>query len=476
MGNFMTENPANAATVAKHETPISPDDITVIDPDMHKKSVRAAALGNIMEWFDFGVYSYLATVIGNVFFAGTSPSLQLVATFGTFAAAFLVRPIGGMVFGPLGDLIGRQKVLAITMIMMSVATFCLGLIPSYNSIGAAAPLLLLLVRLVQGFSTGGEYGGAATFIAEYSPDKQRGFAGSFLEVGTITGYLLGALLVTLLNYLLSTNSMLDWGWRLPFFVSAPLGIFGLYIRLKLEETPAFQAHIEKQEKDEKERGSRGVMALLGQNLGALAQCIGLVLLFNVSNYMLTAYMPSYLSDTLGLGDHASLLLVIVLMFIMLPMTALCGRITDTLGRRPVIALGAAGLIVLSYPAFLLITSHQIGLVFLGLLILGILHGCFSGTMPSTLPALFATDIRYSALAIGFNISVSLFGGTTPLINAWLVEKTGNLMIPAFYMAIAGVVGLVTIWTVKESAKRPLQGSHPAVHTHAEAREMVKESR
>lgn len=220
------------------------DDITVIDNDMLKRAVGAAALGNAMEWFDFGVYSYLAVIIGKVFFPDANNAVQLIATFGTFAAAFLVRPIGGLVFGPLGDRIGRQKVLAMTMIMMSIGTFCIGLIPAYSSIGIMAPILLLVARLIQGFSTGGEYGGAATFIAEYSTDKRRGFMGSFLEFGTIGGYLLGASLVTVMTTVMSNEAMMSWGWRVPFFIAAPLGLFGLYVRLKLEETPAFQQHME----------------------------------------------------------------------------------------------------------------------------------------------------------------------------------------------------------------------------------------
>lgn len=207
----------------KKQKELTVDDITIVDNDMLKRAVGAAALGNAMEWFDFGVYSYLAMTIGKVFFPGGSSAAQLLAAFGAFAAAFVVRPIGGLVFGPLGDKVGRQKVLAVTMIMMAIGTFCIGLIPSYDSIGILAPILLLVARLVQGFSTGGEYGGAATFIAEYSTDNRRGFMGSFLEFGTLGGYLLGAGLVTGLTAAMPEATLLDWGWRIPFFIAAPLG-------------------------------------------------------------------------------------------------------------------------------------------------------------------------------------------------------------------------------------------------------------
>ncbi len=460
----------------KKQKELTVDDITVIDNGMLKRAVGAAALGNAMEWFDFGVYSYLAVIIGKVFFPDANNAVQLIATFGTFAAAFLVRPIGGLVFGPLGDRIGRQKVLAMTMIMMSIGTFCIGLIPAYSSIGIMAPVLLLVARLIQGFSTGGEYGGAATFIAEYSTDKRRGFMGSFLEFGTIGGYLLGASLVTVMTMVLSTDAMMSWGWRVPFFIAAPLGLFGLYVRLKLEETPAFQQHMEKQEALEQSKPRLTLMQMLRKYRAPMLKCIGLVLLFNVSNYMLTSYMPSYLTGVLGMNEMSGLLLVMIAMFVMMPLTLLWGRWTDTIGRRPVIAFGAVGLIVLSIPCFMLLGSGNMWAVFAGLFILGVLHTCFSGTMPSTLPALFVTDIRYSALAIGFNLSVSLFGGTTPLITAWLVDTTHNTMMPAYYMMGAGLIGLITILTVRETARQPLNGSSPAVATRAEAHKLIDKLR
>jgi MHS family proline/betaine transporter-like MFS transporter len=463
---------------SRHKRPkeLTVDDITIVDGDMLKRAVGAAALGNAMEWFDFGVYSYLAVTLGKVFFPGGDASAQLLATFGAFAAAFLVRPIGGLVFGPLGDKIGRQKVLAITMIMMSIGTFCIGIIPSYASIGILAPILLLAARLLQGFSTGGEYGGAATFIAEYSTDNRRGFMGSFLEFGTLGGYLLGAGLVTILTVAMPQQTLLDWGWRIPFFIAAPLGLFGLYIRLKLEETPAFQKHMEKQEALEQSKPRLTLWQMLSKYRKQMLKCIGLVLLFNVSNYMLTSYMPSYLTGILGLSEISSLLLILVVMFVMMPLTLFWGHWNDRLGRRPVIWAGAIGLIVMAIPCMMMIGTGNLYLVFLGLIILGVIHTCFSGSMPATLPALFATDIRYSALAIGFNLSVSLFGGTTPLITTWLVEKTHNLMMPAYYLMGAGVIGVLTVFTLRETARKPLSGSAPAVATEAEAHSLVKKLR
>lgn len=460
----------------KEEQRLSLDDITVVDKSLLKRAVGAMALGNAMEWFDFGVYSYIAVTLGKVFFPSSSPSAQLIATFGTFAAAFLVRPVGGMVFGPLGDRIGRQRVLAMTMIMMALGTFAIGLIPSYATIGIFAPALLLVARLVQGFSTGGEYGGAATFIAEFSTDKRRGFMGSFLEFGTLIGYVLGAGTVAVLTATLSNEALLSWGWRVPFLIAGPLGLVGLYIRMKLEETPAFKKQAEQREAEDKALPKQSFRELLMQQWKPLLLCVGLVLIFNVTDYMALSYLPSYLSATLHFNETHGLFLVLLVMVLMMPMTLAAGHLSDTIGRKPVMLFGCVGLFVLSIPALLLIRMGTVLPVFGGLMILGVLLSCFTGVMPSALPALFPTKIRYGALAIGFNISVSLFGGTTPLVTAWLVDSTGNLMMPAYYLMGASLIGIVSVFALRETARKPLLGSGPCVATRAEAHAVLRGER
>lgn len=449
------------------------DEVTVVDRGMLRKAVGAAALGNAMEWFDFGVYGYLAVTLGQVFFPSSSPTAQLIATFATFTVAFLVRPIGGMVFGPLGDRYGRQKVLAATMILMALGTFSIGLIPSYAQIGLWAPALLLLARLLQGFSTGGEYGGAATFIAEYATDRNRSLLGSWLEFGTLGGYIAGAATVTALHMALSQAQMLDWGWRVPFLVAGPLGLLGLYMRMKLEETPAFRAYTEQSEQRERETAGQGLMTLLRLHWPQLLKCVGLVLVFNVTDYMLLTYMPSYLSVTMGYAESKGLLLIILVMLVMMPLNVVGGMFSDKLGRRPMIIGACAALFALAIPCLLLIGSGSDVLIFTGLMLLGLALVCFTSSMPSTLPALFYTPVRYSALSIAFNVSVSLFGGTTPLVTAWLVERTGDPLVPAYYLMGAAAIGLVTMLFVRETAGLPLRGSPPAVASDAEARALLQ---
>ncbi|MFH9888674.1 MFS transporter [Streptomyces luteogriseus] len=427
--------------------------------------MKAAALGNAMEWFDFGVYSYIAVTLGKVFFPSGNPTAQLLSTFGAFAAAFLVRPLGGMVFGPLGDRVGRQKVLALTMIMMAAGTFAIGLIPSYATIGVGAPILLLVARLVQGFSTGGEYADASTFIAEYAPDKRRGFLGSWLEFGTLAGYIGGAGLVTIMTALLSTDDLTSWGWRIPFLIAGPMGIIGLYLRMHLEETPAFAAEAEKAENN---RPKTPLREMVTGQWRALLLCVGLVLVFNVTDYMLLSYMPSYLTGQLHYDETHGLLVVLGVMAVMMIVQPFAGALTDRVGRRPVIATGCAGFLLLSVPALLLIREGSLLAVALGMGALGMLLVCFTASMPSALPALFPTKVRYGSLSIGFNVSVSLFGGTTPLVVTALIGATGNMMMPAYYMMAAAVIGGFAVWRMAESAGRPLPGSAPSVAgRHAE---------
>lgn len=461
----------------KLQKPLHINDITIIDDDKLKKAITAAALGNAMEWFDFGVYGFLAAALGKIFFPGASPSVQMIAALATFSVPFLVRPLGGIVFGLLGDTYGRQKILAVTIVIMSISTFSIGLIPEYNMIGIWAPILLLIAKLTQGFSVGGEYSGAAIFVAEYSPDRKRGFMGSFLDFGSIAGFVLGAGVVVLISSIVTPESFLIWGWRLPFFLALPLGFIGLYLRHELEETPAFQKHVETLEKESKETLQSApkvsFRAIVTQYWTSFIICVGIVIVTNVTYYMLLTYMPSYLTHNLNYSEDHGLLIIIAVMIGMLFVQPIIGLTSDKIGRRPFVVGGSLGLIVLSYPAFLLIESGSIGLIFIGLLTLAILLNCLTGVMASILPALFPTKIRYSALAIVFNISI-LIAGATPTVVAWLVEFTHNQNVPAFYLMFTGAIGLLTGVKMGETANMPLRGATPAASDKAEAKEILSQ--
>ncbi|WP_240374008.1 MFS transporter [Bacillus piscicola] len=456
----------------KSKQSLSKEDVTVVNTKSARKAVVATAMGNAMEWFDFGIYAYLAATIGQVFFPHSSGTMQLVYSFATFAIAFLVRPIGGIVFGMLGDRIGRKRVLAITLIMMAAATLSIGLIPGYATLGTTATVLLLIARLVQGFSTGGEYAGAMTFIAESTPDKKRGFLASGLEVGTLVGYIAGASLVTFLTFILGPQTMLDWGWRVPFFVAAPLGFIGFYLRGRLEETPAFQAMEEEKSDVDAHASVKDILIYHKKPL-----LIGLIVVFfyNVVNYTILTYMPSHLTAVLNYGETEGLMLIVIVMVIMVPLVLTMGYFSDRVGAKRIIQGGLIGLVFLSIPSFLLIGSGNSWLVFVGLLILAVFSASFQGTMPALLPSLFFTDVRNGALAITYNVSASLFGGTAPMLISWLIGLTASRFIPAYYMMFASLIGIgVVTYFVQETSGKPLRGSSPAVANKKEIKEVLKE--
>ncbi|GGE30822.1 MFS transporter [Pullulanibacillus camelliae] len=456
----------------KEENRLHKDDITVVDTQVAKKAVVATALGNAMEWFDFGIYSYLAATIGKIFFPEMTGSMQLVYSFATFAVAFLVRPIGGMFFGMLGDRLGRKRILAVTLVLMALATLSIGCIPGYATIGITAPILLLVARLVQGFSTGGEYSGAMTFIAESTPDKKRGIMSSGLEVGTLVGYIAGSGIVTLLTFILGSDAMLAWGWRIPFLIAAPIGMIGLYLRSHLDETPAFEA-MEKEMNDEAKHVSMKDILIFHKK----PLLIGMILVFfyNVVDYTVLTYMPSHLNAVLGYGETTGLLLILIVMFIMIPIVLTMGYFGDRIGNKTIIQGGLIGLILLSVPMFLLIGSGNNALVFIGLLVLAIFLASFQGTMPSLLPSLFFTNVRYGGLAITYNISTSLFGGTAPLLVSWLISVTASRLIPAYYLMLASLIGIVIVtFFFKDTSGKPLRGSPPAVEEAKEIADILKD--
>ncbi|PWU68165.1 MFS transporter [Gracilibacillus dipsosauri] len=454
-----------------HTKKLEKDDIIVVDTKMAKKSVIATAVGNAMEWFDFGIYSYLAVILGALFFPEFSGPLQLVFSFATFAVAFLVRPFGGLFFGMLGDRLGRKKILAITLIIMAIATLAIGLIPTYDSIGITAPILLLTARLVQGFSAGGEYSGAMTYIAESTADKKRGFLSSGLEVGTLVGYITGAGIVTLLTFLLGSETMHEWGWRIPFFIAAPIGIIGFYLRNNLDETPAFES----QEEEDNQEGKASLKNIFIHHRKSLLIGLGLVSFYNTVYYVILTYMPSHLNAVLGYGDTKGLLLILVVMVIMIPFVLMAGYFSDRIGNKKIILFGLSGMIVLSIPSFILIGSGNNWLVFFGLMILGALLASFQGIMPSLLPSLFFTEVRYGSLAITYNVATSVFGGTAPLVVSWLISVTMSRMVPAYYIIFASIIGIIIVALfVVETSGKSLRGQPPAVEKKQEIHDVLEE--
>jgi MFS transporter, MHS family, proline/betaine transporter len=435
-----------------------------VDERTVRKAVGAAAMGNLVEWFDYGIYSYVVAYITiNLVPGGDEAGAGPGYAFAIFAVAYLVRPFGGIVLGPLGDRIGRKKVLALTIVVMSAASFCIGLLPTYAAVGFLAPVLLVLLRMVQGFATGGEYGGAAAFIAEYAPDRRRGFYCSFLELGTTGGFVLAAGMVTLLEFGLSDPAMEAWGWRVPFLVAGPLGLVGLYLRSRLEDTPAFR------ELEEKAQLSESPLRdVLTRHWRPMLVCVGLVLFYNVAVYTILFYMPDYLQTTTGLEATTALLSVLGMMVLIMIVIIPVGALSDRVGRKPIILTSCIGFVLLSYPAFLLLDTGTAAGTLGGLVVLGLLLVLLLGTMSATLPALFDTDVRYGGFSVGYNISTSVFGGTAPAVLTYLVTATGDNAIPGAYVAVAALISLGAVLALAESAGRPLPGAGTTARRRATA--------
>ena len=449
--------------------------IRVVDAHKLRTTVAGTAIGNFMEWYDYGVYGFLATTIAAVFFPQGS-GYALLATFAVLTISFAVRPIGGIIFGVLADKVGRKRILMITITLMAAGTTAIGVLPGYATIGIWALILLIICRLVQGFSTGGEYVDAMVYINEHAPDRRRGFWASFLPVGTLSGYVAGAALATLLTAVLSNDQMTTWGWRIPFLLAAPIGLVGLYIRLRLEESPVFQEQ-EEQRLAETARRHPHYTGLAHFRRTVISQwrplliVIGLVMLVNVATYMLT-YLPSYLKAIVGIGDTTALMLVLIVLLILVATVSASARLSDRIGRRPMMFTGCVLLFVAAIPAFLLIQTSTWILVFFGVLLVGLMLLFFTAVEPATLPGMFPTEMRGSGVSIGYNISVTAFGGTTPLIAQGLISATGNELMPAFYLMLAAVVGVFAVYLTREPAGRPLPGTRPAAESHEEAREMA----
>jgi MFS family permease len=434
------------------EVPAPPPEETA-PASVTRKAIAASAIGNATEWFDYGIYAYGVTYISAAIFPGDTQSATLLALM-TFAVSFLVRPLGGLVWGPLGDRLGRKRVLAMTILLMAGSTFGVALVPTYAAIGLWAPFLLVLLRMIQGFSTGGEYGGAATFMAEYAPSRRRGLMGSFLEFGTLAGFSFGALLMLLFSLVLGDDQMHAWGWRLPFLVAAPLGFVGVYLRSRLEDTPVFR-ELEQKGKKENQTATQ-FRDLLAEYWRPILQLGGMVVALNVVNYTLLTYMPTYLESEIGLSADQSLLVPIIGMLSMMVFLPFVGLLSDRVGRKPVWWASLIGLFVAGVPMFLLIGTNLAGAI-IGFAVLGLLYVPQLATISATFPAMFPTHVRYAGFAIAYNVSTSIFGGTAPAVNDWATNTTGDALFPAYYMMAACAIGAVALFKVPETTRCPLNG-------------------
>jgi MFS family permease len=422
------------------------------DSGMRRRAIISCAIGNFVELYDFLIFGLFAAQIGANFFPASNPTTALLSAFATYGVGFLMRPVGAIVIGAYGDRRGRKSALVLTVGLMAGATALTGLIPSYASIGIAGPILLILCRLVQGFSTGGEWGGAAAFLVEYAQPGKRGITGSWHQFAVGLALTAGLLTAALLNSVLDKETMLSWGWRLPFILGFVLAPVGLYVRSRVSESPAF----------ERSKQQQGIArnpfadALTTQGLPVLA-AFGLAAVGTVGNYTFNIYMPTYAAKQLQIASGTAFWSGTVAAVVLTVLTPIFGAWSDKVGRKP-LALGSAVLYgVLAWPLFnyLVGSPNGITLVIVQSISAAVL-ALFAGPLCAILSELFPTRVRFTALSIGYGMSVTLFGGFAPFIATWLIEATKNPMAPAFFLIFAAIVSTITLTLMKDRTNAPLE--------------------
>jgi MHS family proline/betaine transporter-like MFS transporter len=411
----------------------------------------SCAIGNFFELFDFTIYGFFAVPISQAFFPAGNPVFAMLSTFATFGVAFVMRPVGAIVLGAYGDKMGRRAALVITIGMMATATGVTGIIPTYAVIGAWAPIILLLCRMLQGFSTGGEWGGAAAFLVEYSPPGKRGITGSWQQFSTQIGSLSGSISAFLLATLLSHEAFYAWGWRVPFIFGFLLGPVGYYLRKRVAETPAFERTVDAHKIE------RSPLAVAFRDYGSrMFAAFGLSIIGCIANFVFVIYLVSYAINTMHLPASVPLSCAVVSGLIVVVLTPFVGALSDRIGRRPLILACAVLNLVFDYPLFILaIHGGTFGTLLLALSCNAVFQAMYTGTIPSILAEMFPTRVRYTALSLSYGLAVMLFGGFAPLISTFLVSVTGNPLAPAFYLMAGGAFSAAAILSMKEYLNAPL---------------------
>lgn len=429
----------------------TPEDATRIG----RRASLAAAVGTAIEYYDFAVYGYLAVVLAPLFFPSQDGLIGVLSTLAVVASGFLARPLGGLFFGRLGDRKGRRAVLMATVTVMGIATVLTGLLPTYATIGVFAPILLTLLRILQGFSAGGEIGGAASLSTESAPSKRRGLFGSATSVGISLGLAGAAAVVGTLTSLTSPEQMASWGWRIPFLIAGPLLVGAVLYRMRVEDSPLFQEMVEHSEPTK-----APISEVVREHKAATARVVGIAYATMTTGGLSSVYLLVHLSAVLGYSLSGALWLIVLIVLMPLGLIPWAGSLSDRFGRRRVLAAGLVGFLILGVPCFWVMQQGSLPLAILAALVLNIPFGIQQGVVYTQYSELFPTRVRYTGVSLGFNIGGVIGSGLVSVIATSLVAATGNSLSPSWYLVFAAIVGLLVVATMRETSRSDLSSDVP----------------
>ncbi|QNK48668.1 MHS family MFS transporter [Brevibacterium sp. PAMC23299] len=427
---------------------------------MEKKQMRriliASLVGSSIEWFDYFLYGTVSALVFNqLFFVNEDPTIGLLLSYASFALAFFIRPFGGVIFSHIGDRIGRKKTLVLTLSLMGVATFGMGLLPTYQAVGIWAPILLITLRLVQGLGIGGEWGGALLLAVEYAPAEKRGLFGAIPQMGVTIGMLLGTVALSIMT-LLPENAFMTWGWRIPFIFSALLVFFGLWIRKGIDETPSF-----KKVKESGEVPKLPIVETLRNYWREVLIAVGAKVVETAPFYIFSTFVVSYATANLGFSRTATLTAVMIATIITTILIPIMGNLSDKIGRKKLFIGGTIGMALFAFPYFWLLQQKSVLLLIVATVIgLGVIWAPITAVLGTMFSEIFDAKIRYTGITLGYQIGAALAGGTAPLVATALLDKFNNSYVPvAIYIIFASVLSLAAIWAVKDRSNQKLDETH-----------------
>ena len=411
-----------------------------------KKVIISGMIGNGLEWYDFALYGIFAATIGHLFFPSDNEAVSLMAAYGTFAAGFIMRPVGAVLFGYIGDKWGRKTSLAFSILLMAIPTACIGLLPTYDQIGIWAPIGLTIIRLLQGLSLGGEFSGSITFLVEHAPPKKRGLIGSATIFSLAAGILLGSIVATICANVLTPEELESWGWRVPFLIGIVIGLVGFYIRHYTDESPEFESA-----KKQGKMSKTPVRDVFKHNKKQLFVAIAVYLTVTVPFYAVSVFAIGFLRKFMGFSMQDALFMNSIVMFVMMLVVPISAYLSDRIGRKPILVSVTIAMILLIYPIFWLLSTPGGGMInaLTAQILFALLVGLYAGPIPAFLVDLFPTRVRYTGIGLSYNISAALFGGTMPMVATMLVNQTGFNTAPAFYIILCGLISLFALKYYKD---------------------------